>query len=205
MNKNKKHQVKGFTLIELVVVIVLIGLFAVTALPKFIDLTDKAQQANIEGMAGGFASAISLARAQWEVEGRPSDGSYNVVNYDGSNLILTTKSQSNGVRPGYPIGLAGTNDTLELVDCVDIWNNILQQPPLVTQNIGELNGIDSASYKYFVSITGIAPMRSCVYHLKQTLAKTDDEFKSPDGDESIGINFLYQPATSSVVITVNDI
>ena len=44
---------------------------AVTAIPKFLDLTDQAKQANIEGMAGGFATAVSLTRAQWEAEGRP--------------------------------------------------------------------------------------------------------------------------------------
>ena len=197
-NKNK-----GFTLIELVVVVVLLGLLAVTAIPKFIDLTEQAQQANIEGMAGGYATAVSLARAQWEAEGRPNDGNFNEVNYDGSDLILTTENQNTGVRPGYPIGLAGGNDTLQLADCVDIWNNILQQPPLVTSSLGQLNGVDSDSYKYFVSITGAAPLNSCVYYLKETLNKNNDTYEDPAGDVDLGNNFSYQPATSSVIINIS--
>ena len=64
---------RGFTLIELVVVIVLIGFLAVNAIPKFIDLTVQAKQANIEGMAGGFATGVSLVRSQWESEARPKN------------------------------------------------------------------------------------------------------------------------------------
>ena len=65
-NKMSIKKSSGFTLIELVIVVVILGFLAVTAIPKFIDLTEQAKQANIEGMAGGFATGISLARAQWE-------------------------------------------------------------------------------------------------------------------------------------------
>jgi MSHA pilin protein MshA len=56
------HQ-SGFTLIELIMVIVVLGALAVTALPRYIDLEAQAQQGAVEGIAGALAagSAINFA------------------------------------------------------------------------------------------------------------------------------------------------
>lgn len=199
----------GFTLIELVIVVVILGFLAVTAIPKFLDLTDQAKQANIEGMAGGFATAVSLVRAQWEAEGRPKDATdRNSVDYDGSVMVLT--SEAAGVRPGYVVSSAGGQNNgatlgggFTAANCVDIWQNILQQPPRVTDTIATLNS--DQTMDYYVSKSGTGATTLCHYYLKETLNKdTSNNFATPGTSTSIGNSFTYQPADSSVVVYINN-
>ncbi|AQS37250.1 prepilin-type N-terminal cleavage/methylation domain-containing protein [Shewanella psychrophila] len=63
-----KHQT-GFTLIELVVVIIILGILAVIAAPKFLSLSSDVQTASLEGIAGTIASMNKLAHSKTQFDG----------------------------------------------------------------------------------------------------------------------------------------
>lgn len=90
INLNKQQ---GFTLIELVVVIVILGVLAATAAPKFIDLSSDARIATLESLEGSMRSASNLVNLKAKIENK-TDCSTDPTIAIGSDVIT--------LRCGYP-------------------------------------------------------------------------------------------------------
>jgi MSHA pilin protein MshA len=68
----KAKSKKGFTLIELIIVIVILGLLAAIAIPRYIRVQSEARAATVKGIAGGLRGAVALARAKYMVVNDPA-------------------------------------------------------------------------------------------------------------------------------------
>jgi MSHA pilin protein MshA len=76
---------KGFTLIELVIVIVILGILAAVAIPKYVTLQKEARIAVVNGMTGGLRSAKLVAKAKYMAVG---DMTLTTVDMDGTPVTV---------------------------------------------------------------------------------------------------------------------
>lgn len=100
---NQQNQ-RGFTLIELVMVIVILGVLAATALPKFVDLSSEAKTAAAQAMAGAMSSAMTTNFAGCAVKS-------NTVTAGVCVKVSACSDVSNLMQGGLPSGatIGGTS------------------------------------------------------------------------------------------------
>jgi len=111
---------KGFTLIELVVVIAILAILAAFALPRFAEIADDAHRASVEAAGGSFVAAVSLVRAQWLANGVRTA----VTNMPGYGEPFNVIDVS---LDGWPTGVNGNLDPRGMTppECNDLWRELM--------------------------------------------------------------------------------
>ncbi len=152
-NSRSPFATKGFTMIELVVVIILLGILAATALPRFIDIDSEAHDSVVESVTGGLQTGLALYHAKWVASGEPAANTQIV---DFSNLRVNAA--------GYPYGLVdnsgGTSNVTTAADCLAVYQNVLQAGAPTSSSAASLAAVVGS----LTDITAVAAAPNCQYY-----------------------------------------
>ena len=128
-----KKQQSGFTLIELVIVIIVLGILSATAVPKFINLRDDAEISRVKALGAAYQQAVSFINIRWNMLGvkggyvnMPGFGDGTVDVSDTGYPIGTNKGNSSGFM-SQPRNIGKGNQA-----CVNLWDSLLETPPSVS-------------------------------------------------------------------------
>jgi MSHA pilin protein MshA len=144
----KAYSQSGFTLIEMVAVIIILAIMAATALPRFINLSQDARLSALQGLAGGLRSAAALAKSQWLAS---NSGTADAISMGATTVaVYTATTAPISAMMGYPRG--------------DVSSGIVAALDTTT---GFDSGVDATLLNWIFWPTGVATSASC-YALYQS-------------------------------------
>ncbi len=146
MTNKIKLQQAGFTLVELVIVILILGILSAVALPRFIDLGSDARRAKAEAVYGSVRAASQITRAAALVRG--AVGATGTVTMDGTTVDLVN---------GYPAGTTAGIVAAAGLDATRDKLTITAASGTVTFQVNGATTLANCQFTYTAAAAGAAP------------------------------------------------
>lgn len=112
MNSNVVNKQAGFTLVELIIVIVILGILAVVAAPRFLNLQGDANASTLEGVQGSIRSGMNIVNGKAIIA--------NVQNYAYDDANVTPEVEGVALHYGYPVGTIEAFEKFLDIDFADV-------------------------------------------------------------------------------------
>ncbi|MDT0595364.1 type II secretion system protein [Glaciecola petra] len=133
---------KGFTLIELIIIVVVLGVLSAVVAPRFIDISSDAYLAKFNSAYGSFKTGMELANKKWRVKGSPTpENAIDLLNQ------LDFNAQ------GYPAGIDDGEQVSNGQDCVDLFEAVVDSSFKLEVPIGDGAGIKNLSDDVDIAVT----------------------------------------------------
>lgn len=177
MKKNR-----GFTLIELVVVIVILGILAVTAAPKFLNLQDDAHKSRTDGVFSAFTAAVNMYHGAWILQGEPSASSAAGVIFADETIYPSNE--------GFPLGTT-YHGQITGEGCGELWNALLNQELTIEKYKGDGFVTTRADIEYWYGSPISGKPQACMYYYTSDITNKTQQ----------GYQLNYFPSTGETITT----
>jgi len=155
MNHLQRDNQKGFTIVELVVVIIILGILAATALPRFLDVSEDAHIAAVDSVEGALSTGLATVKAEYLVSGKLSP--------------VTLESESFVVNAS---GFATDTDASDDSDtCAELFTALVRTPAVAVADTVDLTsaagigGVDVSGTEWYAQADDEdGPPAACKYY-----------------------------------------
>lgn len=131
-----KQKEKGFTLIELIIIIIVLGILTTTALPRLLDIKQDAQVSIVKATGGAFDTGINIARVKLLAMGVSAPAA-NIPIYSARDEGQLDFNQWGWPAKNSPIEESSPK-TENVADCISLWTTVLEEGSTVS-NSSELS------------------------------------------------------------------